>query len=105
MNELDKLDKPTRERTWFTSFSFSEGNPNPTMQIEGVTGDFQDVSDINQWLQGMKFTVKKKSQNQSRKSYTINNEKQALVQFSVSYEISFEPLNEAEESSVEGESA
>lgn len=91
--DLNQLEESLRERTWFETISYSSGSPNGTLRLQGVTGDFQDVSRIYQWLDDFEFTVTQVSENQNRQNYTLDGEDRSMVQFSVNYEVTFAPYN------------
>jgi type IV pilus assembly protein PilM len=90
---LNELEEPLRNRTWFDSISYNEGDPNGTLQIQGVTGDYQDVGDIYGWLDEMEFTLEQQSENQTTTTITIDGESRSMVRFTVNYEVTFEPYN------------
>jgi Tfp pilus assembly protein PilN len=90
---LNQLEEPLRNRTWFDSISYTEGQPHGTLQIRGITGDYQDVGDIYGWLDEMEFTLEQQSENQTTTTVTINGESRSMVRFTVNYKVTFEPYN------------
>ncbi len=91
--ELNQLDDPLRQRTWIRNISFSAGEPHGILKLEGVTGSFQDVSQFYEWLEEQEFTLDQTSGSQNRSTLTVDGEQQGVVQFSVGYEVQFDPYN------------
>lgn len=95
--ELNQLEAPLSERTWIRNLSFSAGEPNGVLEIEGVTGSFQDVSRLYQWLEKRDFTEEQTSGSQNRSTITVDGQERGVVQFNVGYEVRFNSYNSSEE--------
>ncbi|MFB6346141.1 MAG: hypothetical protein ABEK50_10255, partial [bacterium] len=89
---LSQFPDELADRTWYKSFSLSggsvsDGGSNASLNLSGLTGDFQDASKLYGWFESLDFVNEIESQNQTRTSYTYNGQKRSMVRFSVTLSV------------------
>jgi type IV pilus assembly protein PilM len=89
--EINRLPEDLRERTSFQSITISRGQSGKEgkLNINGVTGDFDDVARILAWLENRPYIVKHISEDFSRSTHMIGEREVNMTDFSAQYSVSF----------------
>ncbi|MFP4687118.1 MAG: pilus assembly protein PilM [bacterium] len=89
--EINRLPDDLRERTFFKDINLSrgQGEGDATLNITGVTGDFDDASQIFRWLENRPYIIKHESEDVSRSTYSINEREVNMTDFTAQYSVSF----------------
>jgi len=82
---LNNLPEKRREDTWFEELSYRSDRENGgkgRLQIAGMTGDFDDASQIYRWLESIEMITEIADESHTKQDYEINGEERSFVSFS-----------------------
>ncbi|MFB6354958.1 MAG: pilus assembly protein PilM [bacterium] len=104
MRALDQMPKDLEDQTWLKNLSYrnqQSGSSKGVLTVSGITGSFDDVSKVYQWLERMEFvvTVKRESTTQSRTTVTVGETDRSMIQFEADCVVKFTSPSKSKKSS------